>query len=122
MTFHHIIIQLTSQTYGEAVAMLSKFTEATANNTDVQTNEVLNEVATYFKELADFVNESQVMINMTVSKSFISRNDTVLYTTHSYYCSDHCRCCSCGEFLASVGTRKCRGSQQFKVSLVDYFL
>ena len=71
-------IQLTSQTYGEAVAMLSEFTEATANNTDVQTNEVLNEVATYFKELADFVNESQVMINMTVRKSFISRNDTVL--------------------------------------------
>ena len=63
-------IQLTSQTYGEAVAMLSEFTEATANNADVQTNEVLNEVATYFKKLKDFVNESQVMINMTVSKSF----------------------------------------------------
>ena len=58
--------------------MLSEFTEATANNTDTQTNEVLNEVATYFKELTDFVNESQVIINMTVNKSFISRNDTVL--------------------------------------------
>ena len=58
--------------------MLSEFTEATANNTDVQTNEVLNEVANYFKELADFVNDSQVIINMTVNKSFISRNDTVL--------------------------------------------
>ena len=57
--------------------MLSEFTEATANNTDVQTNEVLNEVATYFKELADFVNESQVIINMTVNKSSISRNDTI---------------------------------------------
>ena len=47
--------------------MLSKIVEATANNTDVQTNEVLNEVATYFEELADFVNESNVIINMTVS-------------------------------------------------------
>ena len=50
--------------------MLSEFTEATANNTEVQTSEVLNEVATYFKKLEDFVNESQVIINMTVSKSF----------------------------------------------------
>ena len=47
--------------------MLSKVIEATENNTDVQTNEVLNEVATYFEELADFVNESNVIINMTVS-------------------------------------------------------
>ena len=61
--------------------MLSEFTEATANNTDVQTNEVLNEVTTYFKELADFVNDSQVIINMTVNKFFISRNDTVLNYT-----------------------------------------
>ena len=47
--------------------MLSKVIEATENNTDIQTNEVLNEVATYFEELADFVNESNVIINMTVS-------------------------------------------------------
>ena len=49
--------------------MLSEFTEATANNRDIQTNEVLNEVATYLKELADFVTESQVIINTTVNKS-----------------------------------------------------
>ena len=47
--------------------MLSKFTEATANNTDLQTDEVLSEVAHYFKELADFVNESNVIINKTVN-------------------------------------------------------
>jgi hypothetical protein len=66
-SLHCIHLQLTNQTYGEAVAMLSQFTEATANNTEIQTTEVLNEVAIYFKELADFVNESQVIINITVS-------------------------------------------------------
>ena len=60
-------MQLTSQTYGQAVAMLSTFTEATASNTDIQTDEVLSEVAHFFKELADFVNESNVIINKTVS-------------------------------------------------------
>jgi hypothetical protein len=64
---HCTHLQLTNQTYGDAAAMLSQFTEATANNTGVQTTEVLNEVAIYFKELADFVNESQVIINVTVS-------------------------------------------------------
>ena len=47
--------------------MLSMFTEATTNNTDIQTDEVLSEVAYYFKEPADFVNESNVIINKTVS-------------------------------------------------------
>ena len=64
-------MQLTSQTYGQAVAMLSMFTEATANNTDIQTDEVLSEIANYFKELADFVNESNVIINKTVSSIII---------------------------------------------------
>ena len=47
--------------------MLSNVIEATENNSDVQTNEVLSEVATYFRELADFVNESSVIINTTVN-------------------------------------------------------
>jgi hypothetical protein len=57
--------------------MLSKFTEATANNSDVQTNEVLNEVAIYFEVLSDFVNESQVIINMTVSSRAL--NSRILF-------------------------------------------
>ena len=66
--------------------MLSEFSEATANNTDIQTNEVLNEVATYFKELADFVNESQVIINMTVKKFSYdkSRNDTIILLNYTF--------------------------------------
>ena len=47
--------------------MLSNVIEATENNSDIQTNEVLSEVATYFRELADFVNESNVIINTTVN-------------------------------------------------------
>ena len=47
--------------------MLSVFTEATVNNTDIQTAEVLSEVTTYFQVLADFVNESSVIISETVS-------------------------------------------------------
>ena len=37
-----------------------------------------------------------------------------------YYHSDYHGCCSCGEFLSSVGTRKYHdGCQQFKVSLTN---
>ena len=49
--------------------MLSQIVEATENNTDVQTNEVLTEVATYLNLLAEFVNESNVIINRTVSST-----------------------------------------------------
>ena len=60
-------MQLTNQTYGDAVAMLSQVIELTENNTFVQTSEILNQVATYFRELADFVDKSNVIINTTVS-------------------------------------------------------
>ena len=60
-------MQLTNQTYGGAVAMLSQIIELTENNTFVQTSEILSQVATYFRELADFVDKSTVIINTTVS-------------------------------------------------------
>ena len=60
-------MQLTNQTYGDAVAMLSQIIELTENNIFVQTSEILSQVATYFRELADFVNISNVIINTTVS-------------------------------------------------------
>ena len=60
-------MQLTNQTYGDAVAMLSQIIELTENNTDEQTSEVLSQVATYFEDLANFVNEFNVIINTTVS-------------------------------------------------------
>ena len=62
-----LIMQLTNQTYGGAVAMLSQIIELTENNTFVQTSEILSQVATYFRELADFVDKSNVIINTTVS-------------------------------------------------------
>ena len=62
-----LIMQLTNQTYGGAVAMLSQIIELTENNTFVQTSETLSQVATYFRELADFVDKSNVIINTTVS-------------------------------------------------------
>ena len=64
---YYSIVQLTNQTYGDAVAMLSNIVVFTENNTAEQTSEVLSQVATYFEELADFVNEFNVIINMTVS-------------------------------------------------------
>lgn len=47
--------------------MLSQIIEFTENNTNEQTNEVLSTTASYFQELAAFVNESNVIINTTVS-------------------------------------------------------
>ena len=47
--------------------MLSQIIEFTENNTNEQTNEVLSTTASYFQELAVFVNESNVIINTTVS-------------------------------------------------------
>ena len=87
--------------------MLSNVIEATENNSDIQTNEALSAVATYFEELADFLNESNVIINMTVNCKNIQfmRKLSVLI----YYHSDHHGCCSCGEFLPSVGTREHHG-------------
>ena len=64
---YYSIVQLTNQTYGDAVAMLSNIIVFTENNTAEQTSEVLSQVATYFEELADFVNEFNVIINTTVS-------------------------------------------------------
>ena len=63
----HVYIQLTNDTYGDAVSMLSQIVRNTENNTGQQTSEVLSQVASYLEDLASFVNESNVIINMTVS-------------------------------------------------------
>ena len=76
-------MQLTAETYGDSVAMLSQIIALTENNTNQQTNEVLNTTANYFKELADFVNKSNVIINSTVS---VDDYDLVLKNTPLYYC------------------------------------
>ena len=57
---------VTDETYGNAVSMPSQSIELTENITAEQTSEVLSQVATYFEELADYVNEFNVIINMTV--------------------------------------------------------
>ena len=62
-----IILQLTIETYVDSVAMLSQIIEFTENNTEEQTIEVLSITANYFRELALFVNKSNVIINSTVS-------------------------------------------------------
>ena len=66
--FKLIILQLTIETYVDSVAMLSQIIEFTENNTNEQTSEVLSTTASYFQELAIFVNESNVTINSTVSE------------------------------------------------------
>ena len=62
-----IILQLTIETYVDSVAMLSQIIEFTENTTEEQTSEVLSTTANYFRELALFVNESNVIINSIVS-------------------------------------------------------
>jgi hypothetical protein len=47
--------------------MLSQIIMLTENDTEEQTSEVLHRVTSYFKELANFVNETDVIINTTVS-------------------------------------------------------
>ena len=47
--------------------MLVEIVEPTKNNIDVQSTEVLLKVTSYFNELANFVNETDVIINTTVS-------------------------------------------------------
>ena len=60
-------IQLTVETYAEAVSMLSKALSDT-EDADIEQNEViLGAVADYFNELATFVTDINVTINATVS-------------------------------------------------------
>ena len=47
--------------------MLSQIVRNTENNTGQQTSEVLSQVVSYLEDLASFVNESNVIINITVS-------------------------------------------------------
>ena len=47
--------------------MLSQIVMLTESDTEDQTNEVLHKITIYFKELANFVHESDVMTNTTVS-------------------------------------------------------
>ena len=47
--------------------MLSQTIMLTESNTEAQTSEVLHKVTSYFKEQANFVHETNVMINMTAS-------------------------------------------------------
>ena len=59
-------MQLTNETYVDAVGMLSGAVVATENSTSEQTGEVLDKVAGYLDDLADFVNESNVIIDTNV--------------------------------------------------------
>ena len=60
------LMQLTNETYVDAAGMLSGAIVATENSTSEQTGEVLDKVAGYLDDLADFVNESNVIIDMNV--------------------------------------------------------
>ena len=65
-------MQLTNRTYVEAVAMLSQIIEVTENNTNQQVDEVLGKVARYLDELANYINDSNVIIDMNVSEAVLS--------------------------------------------------
>ena len=58
--------------------MLSQIVMFTENDTNEQTSEVLHRVTSYFKELANFVNETDVIINTTVSQSSLRTNYLII--------------------------------------------
>ena len=68
----NFVMQLTTETYGDSVTILSQVIEFTENNINEQTNEVLSNVANFFEVLVDFVNESSVIINTTVSQCTVA--------------------------------------------------
>ena len=65
-----ICIQLTVDTYGAAVLMLSQVIERSENSIIEQNSEVLGAAANYFMNVATFVSNSYVTINITVSHNF----------------------------------------------------
>ena len=60
-------MQLTNETYVDAMAMLSQILKVTESITNEQTDEVLGSVANYLEDVANFVNISQVVIDTAVS-------------------------------------------------------
>ena len=68
-----LCMQLTEETYGEAVMMLANVVGGTENSTANQTDRVLMQVADYFSMLATFVNDSDVTVNKTVSYEHIMK-------------------------------------------------
>ena len=65
-------MQLTNETYMDAIAMLSGILNVTESITNQQTDEVLDSVANYLDVVADFVNTSQVVIGTDVSDQTLS--------------------------------------------------
>ena len=62
-----LLLQLTNETYVNAVTTLSQILKITESITNEQTDEVLGSVANYLDDVADFVNISQVVIDTAVS-------------------------------------------------------
>ena len=60
-------VQLTTEIYDTAVSRLSQVINTTETNMDQQSSQVLNTVANYTAEVAEFVENSNVIINNTVS-------------------------------------------------------
>ena len=61
--------------------MLSQIIMLTENDTAEQTSEVLHRVISYFKELANFMNKTDVTINTTVSQSGLVMCSLWLYVS-----------------------------------------
>ena len=60
-------LQLTSETYETAASLLSDAIVLSENNVDEQNSEALRTIANYSAELATFVDDSDIIINNTVS-------------------------------------------------------
>ena len=67
-----IFPQLTTETYVESVAMFSQIIELTEDNVNDQTDIALGKTASLFKDLAEFVNAFDVIINTTVSAKLMT--------------------------------------------------
>lgn len=66
------LLQLTTETYGEAVSDLASIIGETEESTGNQTDKVLDTVADYFTTLTTFINQPNVTSNASVSLKLIS--------------------------------------------------
>ena len=68
---HHICVQLTTETFEEAVSGFALVVEQTRTTPVEQNMEVLGTVAQYLTNIATFVADTNVTINTSVSPNFV---------------------------------------------------
>ena len=102
---------MTTETYETAVSSLSTIIEQSESSTTEQNSEVLDTVANYTAELASFVDDSNVIINNTVSIYWAEAREDKVNIITWLVTLGYSRCGRSCEFSPSVEPSKHCGSQ-----------